>query len=57
MIAGFAAQGLAPVQAAVCGVYLHGLAADRCAARLSMQGMLPEDLLSDLCAVYLENGR
>ncbi len=57
IIAGLAAQGLAPVQAAVCGVYLHGLAADRCAARLSMQGMLPEDLLSDLCAVYLENGR
>ena len=57
IIAGLAAQGLTPVQAAVCGVYLHGLAADRCAARLSMQGMLPEDILSDLCAVYLENGR
>lgn len=57
MIAGLAAQGLSPVQAAVCGVYLHGLAADRCAARLSMQGMLPEDILADLCAVFLENGR
>ena len=49
--------GLAPAQAAVCGVYLHGLAADRCAARLSQQGMLPEDILADLCALYLENGR
>ena len=57
MIAGLAAQGLAPAQAAVCGVYLHGLAADRCAARLSQQGMLPEDILVDLCALYLENGR
>lgn len=57
MIAGYAAQGLSPLQAAVCGVYLHGLAADRCAARLSMQGMLPEDILADLCALYLENGR
>ena len=57
MIAGLAAQGLAPAQAAVCGVYLHGLAADRCAARLSQQGMLPEDILADLCALYLENGR
>ena len=57
MIAGLSAQGLAPAQAAVCGVYLHGLAADRCAARLSQQGMLPEDILVDLCALYLENGR
>ena len=57
MIAGLAAQGLAPAQAAVCVVYLHGLAADRCAARLSQQGMLPEDILADLCALYLENGR
>lgn len=57
IVAGLAAQGLSPVQAAVCGVYLHGLAADRCAARLSMQGMLPEDILADLCAVFLENGR
>ena len=57
MIAGLAAQGLALAQAAVCGVYLHGLAADRCAARLSQQGMLPEDILADLCALYLENGR
>ncbi len=57
IVAGLAAQGLSPVQAAVCGVYLHGLAADRCAARLSQQGMLPEDILTDLCAVFLENGR
>lgn len=57
IIAGLLAQGLAPEQAAVCGVYLHGLAADRCAARRSMQGMLPEDLFDDLCAVFLENGR
>ncbi len=57
IIAGLAAQGLSPVQAAVCGVYLHGLAADRCALRLSQQGMLPEDITADLCAVFLENGR
>jgi len=57
MIAGFAAQGMSPLEAALCGVYLHGLAADRCAARLSQQGMLPEDILTDLCVVYLENGR
>lgn len=57
IIAGLAAQGLEPWQAAVCGVYLHGLAADRCARRLSMQGMLPSDILADLCAIFLENNR
>lgn len=56
MIAGYAAVGLSPLDAALCGVYLHGLAADHCAQRLSQQGMLPEDILSDLCRVYLENG-
>ncbi len=57
MIAGLAAQGLSPLEAAVCGVYLHGLAADRCAARLSQQGMLPEDILADLCTIFLEKER
>ncbi|MEQ2519127.1 NAD(P)H-hydrate dehydratase [Ruthenibacterium sp. CLA-JM-H11] len=57
IIAGLAAQGLEPWQAAVCGVYLHGLAADWCARRLSMQGMLPSDILADLCAIFLENNR
>ena len=57
LIAGLAAQGLSPEAAAVCGVWLHGAAADVCAARHSMQGMLPEDILQGLCAVFLENGR
>ncbi len=56
MIAGYACAGLSALDAALCGVYLHGLAADRCCARLSQQGMLPEDILSDLCRIYLENG-
>lgn len=57
MVAGLAAQRLSPEAAAVCGVWLHGAAADVCAARHSMQGMLPEDILQGLCAVFLENGR
>lgn len=57
MIAGYAAQGMTPLHAALCGVHLHGLAADACAVRLSQQGMLPEDILTDLCAVYLANRR
>ncbi len=57
IIAGLAAQGLSPQAAALCGVWLHGAAADKCAAQRSMQGMLPEDILEALCTVFLENGR
>ncbi len=57
MIAGFAAQGIDPAMAACAGVYLHGLAADRCALRKSQYGMLPTDILDDLCAVFLEHQR
>ncbi len=54
MIAGLAAQGMSAEHAAAAGVFLHGLSADRCAARLSMQGMLPSDILTDLCNIFLE---
>ena len=52
MIASFAAQGMEPIQAAVCGVHLHGLAGDRAAERLSMQGMLPSDMLTELPTLF-----
>ena len=48
MIASFAAQGYIETACAVCGVYLHGLAADRAAKELSEYGMLPSDLLQEL---------
>ena len=44
MIASFLAQGYAPRDAAVCGVYLHGAAADELKKTLSEHGMLPSDL-------------
>lgn len=55
MIGSFAAQKVAPMDAARCGVYLHGMAADRCAKRLSQYGMLPSDLMTDLCQIFLEH--
>jgi len=55
MIGSFAAQKIAPMDAARCGVYLHGLAADRCAKRLSQYGMLPSDLMTDLCQIFVEH--
>jgi NAD(P)H-hydrate epimerase len=45
MIAGFCAQGLAPEQAAVCGVYIHGLCADLLAKDMGRFGFLATDLI------------
>ena len=51
LLAALLAQGLAPADAAACAVWLHGAAADRCAARTSQMTMLPHDILTDLPAV------
>lgn len=53
MIASFLAQGVEPMMAAVCGAYLHGMAGDRCAARLSQRAMLPTDLIGELPELFL----
>ena len=52
MIGSFLAQGMAPREAAVCGVYLHGLAGDRAAARLSQHSLLPRDLIAELGGLF-----
>ena len=57
MIAGLAAQGLPPLDAAVCGVWLHGAAADQCAKRLGQYGMLPHDIFTDLGALFAAGER
>ena len=41
-------QGIAPLEAAACGAWLHGAAGDRCAAELGQYGMLPTDMLNVL---------
>lgn len=38
-------QGLAPLEAAACGTWLHGAAGDLCAEELGQYGMLPTDML------------
>ena len=48
IIAGLTAQGVEPFSAAVLGVYLHGLAADELAGRMSMAGILPSDVIETL---------
>ena len=54
MIASFCAQNIDPFNASKCGVFLHGKAADLCAERLSKQGMLPSDILTDLSKIFAE---
>ena len=50
-------QGRTPEDAAVCAVWLHGAAADRCAKRRSMTAMLPGDLFEDLGWILGELGQ
>ncbi|HJA26382.1 MAG TPA: NAD(P)H-hydrate dehydratase [Candidatus Fournierella merdigallinarum] len=57
MIAGLVVQGLSPLEAAVCGVWLHGAAADGCAKRLGQYGMLPHDIFADLGALFAAGER
>lgn len=41
-------QGIAPMEAAACGAWLHGAAGDLCAAEMGQYGMLPTDMLNAL---------
>lgn len=48
IIGSLLAQGLNPLRAAACGVYVHGLAGDKTAKRLSKTTMLPTDMIEDI---------
>lgn len=48
MLAGLLGQGIAPLEAACLGAYLHGQAGDLCARQLGEYGMLPSDMLDAL---------
>lgn len=57
MIGSLAAQGLSAEDAAICGVWLHGRAAERCSARRSQTCMLPHDIFEDLGIMMREHNR
>jgi NAD(P)H-hydrate epimerase len=57
VIASLCAQGIGAEKAAVCGVWLHGRAGEKCSARLSQTAMQPSDMLYDLAMIFSENGR
>jgi NAD(P)H-hydrate epimerase len=54
IITGFAAQGYIPEQAAIAGVYLHGLAGDLAAAALSEPAMIASDITAYLGDAFLQ---
>jgi ADP-dependent NAD(P)H-hydrate dehydratase len=56
VIAGLAARGATPEQAAVWGVHLHAAAGERLAARIGRLGYLARELLDELPAVVTELG-
>ena len=53
LIGGLTAQGMDAYFATLCGVYLHGAAGDRAAARLSQHAMLPSDMIEELGGLFL----
>ena len=48
ILTGLLAQGYSPVEAALLGVYLHGLAGDIAAAETSMESLIAGDIVSGL---------
>jgi NAD(P)H-hydrate epimerase len=52
VIVAFLAQGMAPVDAARAGVFVHGLAGDFARAELGERAMLTTDLIEHLGAAF-----
>jgi len=57
MITALVGQGYSAADAAVFGVYLHGLAADIAAADQSLEAMLPSDLVESIGRAYRKVSR
>ena len=58
IIGSFLAQGMKPLDAALCGVYVHGQSGDICKKKYSAVSMLPRNIIEELSEVFLtfENG-
>lgn len=52
IITSFLAQGYTPAEAAMLGVYIHGMAGDLAAQFLSQEAMLPSDLIGFLSHAF-----
>ncbi len=54
MISGLLAQGMKPGDAALAGVFLHGLAGDLAAEALSQEALIAGDILKFIGAAFTE---
>jgi NAD(P)H-hydrate epimerase len=54
IITGLHAQGYSPFEAALMGVYLHGVAGDLAAEALSQEAMIASDIIDHLGKAFLE---
>jgi NAD(P)H-hydrate epimerase len=54
ILTAFLAQGYAPLEAAVLGVHIHGLAGDHAAKSISMEAMTASDIIENLGNAFLE---
>lgn len=57
VIASFLAQGMNPMEAAVCGVYIHGAAGDRAAEKYGQWGMVASDIIKYIPHTIMDIGR
>jgi len=57
IIAGFMAQGVSAQDAAMAGVYVHGLAGDRASRRLGQIGMIAGDILCNVPQTLVDLSR
>src|SRR5204862_1465774 len=53
ILTGLLAQGYSSVETAILGVYLHGLAGNIAAERLSMEAMIAGDIIESLGQAFL----
>lgn len=52
MLVALLGQGYTPAEAAIVGVYLHGLAGDKAAEAIGEEAMLPSDLIEHIATAY-----
>ena len=57
ILTGLLAQGYDPFQAALLGVYLHGLAGDLAVLEFGMNGLIASDLIRFLPAAFMRVNR
>lgn len=52
MISSFVAQRLSGIDAAICGVFLHGLVGDKCKEKFSSTSMTPTDMINEISDIF-----